>query len=100
MNGIQLAQRATIGLVAGVAGLGVGTASYLAAERAEQDDANAFLKLGTNLGLPIVAVGSIVNIPGAARGGPMPAALLGAVGVGAAGGLIASAFSGIGDAAR
>jgi hypothetical protein len=97
MNGIQLAQRATIGLVAGVAGLGMGVAAYGAAEAAEKDDANAFVKLGTNLGLPIVAVGSIVSIPAAAKGGPMAAALLGAIGVGAAGGLIASAFSSIGD---
>ena len=72
MNGIQLAQRATIGLVAGVAGLGIGVAAFGAAEAAEKDDANAIVKLGTNLGLPIVAVGSIISPPRRADRWPPP----------------------------
>jgi hypothetical protein len=97
MNGIQLAHRATIGLVAGVAGLGMGVAAYGAAEAASKDDASAITKLGANLGLPIVTVGSIISIPAAAKGSPMAGALLGAIGVGAAAGIFASAFSSIGD---
>jgi hypothetical protein len=94
MTSIQTVQRVGIGLVAGVAGLGVAAASFTAADHVEHGG-SAIQQLGVNLGLPIVAVGSIVNIPAAARGGPMPAALLGAIGVGAAGGLIASAFANI-----
>lgn len=95
MHAMSAMQVGVTAMGAGIVGWGAAVGAHSAANAVEKkSDAgvSTFTTLGVGVGVPLVGVATLLNVPAAAKGGPMPAAILGAVGLGTIAGTLVAAF--------